>query len=177
VPGSQKIMQNIVGQHRTQEFLASLATSERVPHALLFLAPTGGGGLALATTFAQLLQCEQSGIGSKSESGGLFEEAEIPITNHQSANYQSASFQPCGECSACRKAAQFAHPDIHFSFPTIGTNAVSTDFLKDWRAFLSETPYADVNTWLQRLGADNKQGNINKEECNAILKKTQPQSF
>jgi DNA polymerase-3 subunit delta' len=177
VPGSQKIMQNIVGQHRTQEFLASLATSERVPHALLFLAPTGGGGLALATTFAQLLQCEQSGIGSKSESGGLFEEAEIPITNHQSANYQSASFQPCGECSACRKAAQFAHPDIHFSFPTIGTNAVSTDFLKDWRAFLSETPYADVNTWLQRLGADNKQGNINKEECNAILKKLSLKAF
>lgn len=165
-------MQNIVGQYRTQEFLASLASSERVPHALLFLAPTGGGGLALATTFAQLLQCEQRGNGSKSESGGLFEDAEIPITNHQ-----STSFQPCGECSACRKAAQFAHPDIHFSFPTIGTNAVSTDFLKDWRAFLSETPYADVNTWLQRLGADNKQGNINKEECNAILKKLSLKAF
>ena len=29
----------------------------------------------------------------------------------------------------------------------------------------------DVNTWLQRIGAENKQGNINKEECNAIIKK------
>ena len=49
--------------------------------------------------------------------------------------------------------------------------------MKDWRTFLSETPYADVNTWLQRLGADNKQGNINKEECNAILKKLSLKAF
>jgi len=147
-------MQNIIGQQRTKDFLASLASSERVPHALLFLSKTGGGGLALATAFAQLLQCER--ISSIS---------------------QFPNFQPCGECSACRKASHYTHPDIHFSFPTVGTNAVSTDFLKEWRSFLSETPYADVNTWLQRLGADNKQGNINKEECNAILKKLSLKAF
>ncbi len=147
-------MQNIIGQQRTKEFLASLASSERVPHALLFLSPTGGGGLALATAFAQLLQCEK--ISSIS---------------------QFPNFSACGECSACRKASHLTHPDIHFSFPTIGTNAVSTDFLKEWRLFLAETPYADVNAWLQRLGADNKQGNINKEECNAILKKLSLKAF
>jgi len=54
---------------------------------------------------------------------------------------------------------------------------VSTDFLKQWRAFLTENPYADANSWLQRLGADNKQGNINKEECNAILKKLSLKAF
>lgn len=141
-------MQHIVGQQRTKEFLASLATSERVPHALLFLSPTGAGGLPLAYAFAQLLQCERMAT----------------LAEH-------VDFQACGECPACRKSAQFTHPDIHFSFPAIGTNAVSTDFLKEWRRFLTDTPYADVNTWLQSLGADNKQGNINKEECNAILKK------
>ena len=165
-------MQNIIGQQRTKEFLASLASSERVPHALLFLSPTGGGGLALATAFAQLLQCEQYAGGTKAEIGGLFEDDQPPITSHQ-----SPSFQSCGECSACRKAAHFIHPDIHFSFPSVGTNAVSTDFLKEWRMFLSETPYSDVNTWLQRIGADNKQGNINKEECNAILKKLSLKAF
>ena len=170
--GFPKIMQELIGQQRTKDFLASLASSERVPHALLFLSPTGGGGLALATTFAQLLQCEQFKSGPEAESGGLFEEDPSPITNHQ-----AAKFQPCGECSACRKASHFAHPDIHFSFPAVGTNVVSTDFLKEWRLFLSETPYADVNTWLQRLGADNKQGNINKEECNAILKKLSLKAF
>lgn len=162
-------MQHIVGQQRTKALLAQLAASERVPHALLFLAPRGAGGLAMATTFAQLLQCERNQ--AQTDSGGLFEAEEVPTTP------QTADFQPCGQCSACRKAAQFTHPDIHFSFPTIGTNAVSTDFLKDWRAFLNETPYADVNAWLQRLGADNKQGNINKEECNAILKKLSLKAF
>lgn len=164
-------MQNIVGQQRTKDFLASLAAGERVPHALLFLAPTGGGGLAMATNFAQMLQCEKLGGGSQAEDGGLFGETapeEIPAAPLKTA---------CGECSACRKAAQYTHPDIHFSFPSVGTNAVSTDFMKEWRAFLSEAPYADVNTWLQRLGADNKQGNINKEECNAILKKLSLKAF
>lgn len=145
-------MQAIVGQIRSQAFLANLAVSERVPHALIFLAPTGAGGLVMAHTFAQILQCEQQ-------------------------NIEAPEFRACGTCAACRKSAQFTHPDIHYSFPAVGANAVSTDFLKEWRAFMAETPYSDVHTWLQRLGADNKQGNINKEECNAILKKLSLKAF
>ena len=163
-------MQNIVGQQRTKDFLTALANGERVPHALLFLAPTGGGGLVMANAFAQMLQCEKMGGDNTPEDGGLFGAPEEPIVSEPRT-------EACGECSACRKAAQFTHPDIHYSFPSVGTNAVSTDFLKDWRSFLTETPYADVNTWLQRLGADNKQGNINKEECNAILKKLSLKAF
>ncbi|MCY7329236.1 MAG: hypothetical protein LH618_11855 [Saprospiraceae bacterium] len=141
----------IIGQTRTKSFLRQLAHSERVPHALLLLGPTGSGSLALALAFAQLLQCENADL--------------------------TATDDACGICSACRKAAQFAHPDIHFSFPTIGTNAVSTDYLKAWRQSLTENPYADVYTWLQRIGAENKQGNINKEECNAIVRKLSLKAF
>lgn len=151
------LFQDIIGQQRTKAFLAPLAASGRVPHALLFLGPTGSGNLALAVAFAQMLQCERQAVDGE----------------RQTADSQDA----CGECPACRKAAAFAHPDIHFSFPTVGTNAVSTDFLKEWRAFLTENPYADANAWLQRLGAENKQGNINKEECNAILKKLSLKAF
>lgn len=164
-------MKHIVGQQRTKDFLSALAAGGRVPHALLFLSGTGGGGLAMATAFAQLLQCEKAGPPSASDDGGLFGPAE------PEERAAPDKVEACGECSACRKAAQYVHPDVHFSFPTIGANAVSTDFLKEWRAFLAETPYADANTWLQRLGAENKQGNINKEECNAILKKLSLKAF
>ncbi|MBN8679131.1 MAG: hypothetical protein J0M29_12960 [Chitinophagales bacterium] len=164
-------MQQIVGQQRTKDFLASLAAGGRVPHALLFLSGTGGGGLAMANAFAQTLQCEKNNASDAADDGGLFGPAE-PVERLQPDRVEA-----CGECSACRKSAQYIHPDIHFSFPTIGSNAVSTDFLKEWRAFLAETPYADANSWLQRLGAENKQGNINKEECNAILKKLSLKAF
>lgn len=150
---------DIIGQTRGKSLLRQLAQSERVPHALLLLGQTGSGNLALALAFAQMLQCERN----NADGSALF--ASEPIDD------------ACGVCSACRKAAQFAHPDIHYSFPTVGTNAVSTDFSKEWRAALSENPYMDVNAWLQRLGADNKQGNINTAECNAILKKLSLKAF
>jgi DNA polymerase-3 subunit delta' len=148
---------DIIGQDRVKSFLIQLAASERVPHALLFLGNTGSGNLALAIAFAQLLQCEQRNTGIT-----------IDATDPQPA---------CGVCSACRKAAAFSHPDIHFSFPTIGASAVSTDFLKEWRKFLAETPYASGNEWLQRLSAENKQGNITKDESNAIIKKLSLKAF
>lgn len=139
---------DIIGQARTKAHLLQLHHGGHVPHALLLLGPTGSGSLALALAFAQLLQCD-----SPQPAGA------------------------CGVCAACRKAAQFCHPDIHFSFPSVGANAVSTDFAKPWRQALTENPYLDVNDWLQRIGAENKQGNINKEECNAILKKLSLKAF
>ncbi len=131
-----------------KEILTKMATEGRVPHALLLVGNTGAGSLELALWFAALLQCETA---DKTE--------------------------PCGQCNACRKSLQHVHPDIHFSYPTIGTNAVSTDFIKPWRAAIVENPYMDANMWLQRIGAENKQGNINKEECNAIIKKLSLRAF
>lgn len=136
-----------LGQERAKAQLLRLFHSGRVPHALLFLGQTGWGTLALALEFAQMLQCETN-----------FAKPEAPS-------------EACGQCPACRKAAQFVHPDIHFSYPAIGANAVSTNFIKEWRAAIAENPWMDANTWLQRIGAENKQGNITKDECHAIIKK------
>ncbi|MCB9306574.1 MAG: hypothetical protein H6565_08260 [Lewinellaceae bacterium] len=147
-------MRHIIGQKRTKALLQRIAQSERVPHALLFLGPSGSGALALATAFAQRVQCENPGTEDPDSELGA-----------------------CGACAACRKAARFEHPDIHFSFPTIGANAVSTNYIKEWRAALADNPYMDANTWLQRLGAENKQGNITKDECNAIIKKLSLKAF
>lgn len=145
-------MNEVLGQHRAKAFLGRLHQSGRVPHALLFVGQTGWGSLALALDFARLLLCEK------------FD----PEDSGQSC---------CGQCNACVKTGHLTHPDLHFSYPTIGTNAVSTDYIKEWRAALTENPYLDANTWLQRLGAENKQGNITKEECNAIIKKLSLKAF
>ena len=160
------LFSDIIGQSRPKQFLSALAQSGRVPHALLFLGPTGGGSLALALAFAQMLQCERMGAAAAAEEGpSLFGDALPP----EPAAPPAA--EACGVCGACRKAAALVHPDVHFSFPTVGTNAVSTDFLKEWRAFLGESAYADANTWLQRLGAENKQGNITADEAREIIRK------
>ena len=143
---------DIIGQPKVKTLLQQLAGSDRIPHALLFLGNTGQGNLALALTFAQLLQCESSD-----------RDANDP--------------EPCGVCPACRKAAIYSHPDIHYSFPSVGANAVSTNFLKEWRQFLHDSPYGTVNDWLQLLGSENKQGNITKDECNAIIKKLSLKTF
>jgi DNA polymerase-3 subunit delta' len=139
---------DVIGQNRGKQALRQIVHGGRVPHALLLLGPAGCGSLALALALAQRLQCEHPG-----------------------------DDDACGECPACRKAARFEHADIHFSYPTVGTNAVSTDFIKEWRAALNENPYLDANAWLQRIGAENKQGNLTRDECQAIVKKLSLKAF
>nr|MCU0346389.1 hypothetical protein [Saprospiraceae bacterium] len=83
----------------------------------------------------------------------------------------------CGQCSQCSKVEKLVHPDLHFSFPTVGANVISDHHIADWRKAMAENPYLDVNQWLQRIGAENKQGNINKEECVSIIKKLSLKAF
>lgn len=125
--------------------LRQMAADDRLPHANLLLAPPGGGGLAAALAIATLLLCE----------------------NRQG----EAKDAPCGTCRACRKTVNYVHPDLHFAFPTIGSKVDSDTFLPQWRTALKETPYQEANDWLQRLGAENKQGNITRDACAAIIRK------
>jgi len=138
----------VFGQESARAYLHRLLQQERVPHALLFAGKTGWGTLALALEFARWLQCQQR-----------------PATT------------PDCRCSACLKARAIGHPDIHFSYPVVGANAVSTDFAAAWRQALTENPWMSANEWLQRIGAENKQGNITKEECVAIVRKLSLKTF
>jgi len=63
------------------------------------------------------------------------------------------------------------HPDIHFSYPTVGSKAKSTTFLTEWREAIAKQPYMNAYQWLQYIKAENKQGNITREECEAIIRK------
>ncbi len=136
------LIQNIVGQKESLAFLLSLAGKDRLPHALLLLGPEGSGKLAIAMLLAQYMLCE-----NPSEEG------------------------PCHACNSCHKSEKYIHPDLHFVFPVIGTNVTSDQFLSQWRTALEDNPYMNVNQWLQLIGAENKQGNINKMECSRIIQK------
>lgn len=142
------LFKEVIGHKGLKKQLIEMVKSGRVPHAQLFLGPPGCGKLALAIAFAQYLLCE----GDKSEDA-------------------------CNVCSSCSKAQKFIHPDLHFSFPFIGAKNTSNNFLVEWRKALVDNPYMDINQWLQLIGAENKQGNINKEECLNIIRKLSLKPF
>lgn len=138
----------IIGQSALKKQLCNSVVTDRIPHAQLFLGPEGSGKLALALALSQYVLCE-----NRTETDS------------------------CGECAACIKSSKQIHPDIHFSFPTIGSKAISNHFLENWRTAIQSNPYMNSNDWLQHIGAENKQGNITKEECVSIVKKLSLKSF
>ena len=125
--------------------LRQLAATDRLPHANLLLAPPGTGGLPAALSVVNLLLCED--------------------------RQGTAGDTSCGRCRACRKTLGTIHPDVHFVFPTVGSKMTSDPFLPQWREAIKDTPYQEANDWLQRIGAENKQGNITREACAGILRK------
>lgn len=142
------LFQQVIGQAPTKNTLRQIAGGERLPHALILLGPAGSGSLALALALSQYILCENK-----------------------------TPEDACGQCPACLKTGKLIHPDVHFSFPSIGTGATSETFLKQWRSALEHNPWLDVNDWLQSIGAENKQGNITKEECVNIIRKFSLKTF
>lgn len=138
----------VIGQQRVKKSLTQLVDAQRIPHAMLFLGPSGCGKLALAIALAQYILCENKQEG-----------------------------ESCGTCRNCSKVDKLVHPDLHFTYPIIGTKVTSPAFLTQWRTALLENAYLDINHWLQFIGAENKQGNINKDECLRIIKQMSLKSF
>jgi len=139
---------DISGQDSTKAQLRQMVQQERIPHAMILLGPQGSAKLALAIAFARYVLCEDP------------QPEEV-----------------CGHCSSCIKTAKLVHPDLHFSFPTIGTKVTSDSFIGQWRSAMAENPYLVLNDWLQLIGAENQQGNINKEECLNIIRKLSLKTF
>lgn len=139
----------VIGQSTPKHIFRQMIQLDRMPHALMLLAAPGSGGLALALALAQYLLCTD----------------------------KTTEGDACGQCAHCRKASKLIHPDLHFSFPFVGSKMTADNFLVQWRQALLDNPYLEVNDWLQIIGAENKQGNINKEECVNIMQKLQLKSF
>lgn len=141
------LFKDIPGQEKSKEYLSSLISEDRIPHAMLFTGPEGNGKLAMAMAFASRLLCENS-----------------------------KGLDSCGECDHCHKSLKSIHPDIHFAFPISSKegkkreDTTSIDFLADWRNFLQSNLYGGVKGWIRHIDAENKAININVTECNQIIK-------
>lgn len=146
------LFKNIVGQNAIKEHLLNTAKENRISHAQLFLGSEGYGSLSLAVAYAQYIMCTD-----KKETDA------------------------CGECASCRKVNKLQHPDLHFSFPTIGSKSgtpfISDDFISQWREFVLNNPYSTYEEWLTKIDAGNSQGSIKVKEAEAIVRKLNLKSF
>jgi len=136
------LFRDVLGHEKIKQQLVESYQAGRTAHAQIFLGKEGNGALALALAYAQYLQC-----------------------------LNPTATDACGECNACRKMGKLVHPDLHFSYPFIGSKRKSTDFIKEWRAAVLENPYLNINQWLNHIGAENQRGNINKSECVSIIRR------
>lgn len=144
---------DILGQEHIKDHLTKNASLGRIPHAQLFVGPEGSGTLPMALAYAQYIICN----------------------NTQGENE--------GTNAACNiKFEKFAHPDLHFIYPTVSTDAIkgkpkSLDFITEWREFIEKKPYGSLFDWYQILDVKNKQGEIRVEDAQEILKSLALKSF
>ncbi len=121
----------------------------RIPHAQLFIGPEGSGNLGLALALTQLIYCQN------------------PSENDS-----------CGICSSCVKIAKLTHPDVHFTYPTIGAREVSSSFITEWREMVENSKHFNAVDWTSKIGKDeNKTLNITKEETRDIISKLSLKPF
>lgn len=136
----------IVGQEEIKKRLIQTVKDNRVSHAQLFLGKNGVGKLALAIAYAQYINCKER-----------------------------SDTDSCGKCPSCLKYEKLAHPDLHFIYPVASTKEVkvakSEHFIEKWRELLDEQDqYISINEWYTKIELGNKQGIINKDDCNSIIK-------
>ena len=177
----------VIGQKDLKTQLTHLIMQNRLSHALLFLGKEGSGALSLARAFAQYTVCERvngkqiTDNSQQSTEPSLFEKFEPTEVSETSTINPKLLTDSCGQCAACKKATLLIHPDIHFCYPVIshktGDKPISTDYITEWREFITKNPYGNSYDWLQFIGAENKQGNITSEETKDIVRKMSLKSF
>ncbi len=137
---------DIIGQEEVKEQLRKRVADKRIAHTQLFLGPEGSGNLALAIAFSQYLNCENKQNGDS-----------------------------CGQCPSCIKYRSFAHPDLHFFFPTITSESIKAPkselYMKEWREYLIKTGgYVTQEGWWEQIGlSGNKQGTIYVRDASDII--------
>ncbi len=143
----------IIGHQEAKTLLVKSVQQNHVAHAQLFLGQEGSANLALALAYATYINCENK----------------LPNDS-------------CGTCGSCVKMNKLVHPDFNFVMPVTTTKSVSKEalsskFMNEWREFILTSPYQGLNDWMQHIGAENKQGNISKEESRQLVKLVSLKAF
>ena len=138
------LFREIIGQEQTKNQLRRAVLEGRVPHAQLFTGISGIGKLQLALAYAQYLNC--------------------PNRTEEDS---------CGICPTCLQMQHLQHPDLHFVFPIVKTDAGDTcdAFLEPWRELILNQHYFDLEDWHRALGVETKQSMIYEKESGEILRK------
>ena len=144
------LFRDIIGQEDIKNQLRMAVREGRIPHAQLFAGVSGIGKLQLALAYAQYLNCPNR-------------------TDEDS----------CGECPTCRQYGHLQHPDLHFVFPIVKTDAGDTcdAFMDTWREMILSRRYFDLDDWYKALGVETKQGMIYEKESSEILRKLSLKAF
>lgn len=140
----------IIGQDEVKNLLRQLVIDGRIAHAQLFTGMSGVGKLALAIAYTQYLACSHR---TKEDS--------------------------CGKCASCLQYQNLQHPDLHFVFPIVKSDAGDTcdDFVNKFRTLVATTPYFDLDDWYRELGVETKQAMIYEKESGEINRKLSLKSF
>ncbi|HOW30249.1 MAG TPA: DNA polymerase III subunit delta [Bacteroidales bacterium] len=144
----------IIGQENVKKRLLKSVAENRVSHAQLFLGPEGSGKLAMAIAYAQYINCRQR-----------------------------TETDSCGTCPSCVKYSKLIHPDLYFLYPINKTREVdkeplSIDFLPQWREFLAGNYYyVSLQDWYDKIGIEKKQGIINADDANYVIKALNLKSY
>ena len=181
------LFKDVIGQNDTKKHLVELVQNNRLGHALLFAGKEGSGALPLAMAMAGFISLSSASMEVERNTGiplEFGEEIEFQKKAISLSSLGEAGWDPDDETQkhpSYSKIKGMVHPDIHFTYPVItkkaGTPPISTDFIHEWREFISLYPYGNIYDWLQFIGAENKQGNITAQECNDIIRKLNLKSF
>ena len=137
---------DIKGLDDVKQVLINGVKNNHIAHAQLFAGGHGSAALPLALAYNTYLNCENRG-----------------------------EHDACGQCPSCVKNLKYIHPDTHFVFPVSATkkisgkDAISRNYLSDWRSFLLKTPYGQMADWSMAFGGEDKNANISKEESRQII--------
>ncbi len=134
---------HVLGQQHIKNHLQTSSDHGRIPHAQLFVGPTGVGVLPIALAYAANILS----VNNLDNKNVIVDQVTRMV--HPDLHFVF----PVATTSEVKK-----HP-------------VSDLFLDSWREFVTANPYSSLFEWYQMLGIENKQGRIGVDEAQDMVKK------